>query len=161
MSFINERVLPTGLTFDDVLLVPAYSEVLPREVSTVARFSRNITLNIPIVSAAMDTVTEGAMAIAMARLGGLGVIHKNLSVERQVEEVRKVKSYLNGVIHKPITFHANQTVAEMMREKQVKKYSFSGVRPSVCKKDVLQGKGIHDKEIGCDPVISAEQDYKM
>ena len=79
MSFINERVLPTGLTFDDVLLVPAYSEVLPREVSTVGRFSRNIQLNIPIVSAAMDTVTEANLAIAMAREGGIGIIHKNMT----------------------------------------------------------------------------------
>ena len=80
MSFIDERVSTTGLTFDDVLLVPAYSEVLPREVSTVGRFSRNIQLNIPIVSAAMDTVTEAPLAIALAREGGIGVLHKNMSI---------------------------------------------------------------------------------
>ena len=78
MSFINERVQPEGLTFDDVLLVPAYSEVLPREVDIRTRFSRNIRLNIPIVSAAMDTVTEAPLAIALAREGGIGVIHKNI-----------------------------------------------------------------------------------
>ena len=89
MSFINEKVQPEGLTFDDVLLVPAYSEVLPREVSVVTRFSRNIQLNIPIVSAAMDTVTEAPLAIALAREGGIGVIHKNMSIEQQAEEVTR------------------------------------------------------------------------
>ena len=83
MSFIDERVQPTGLTFDDVLLVPAYSEVLPREVNVTSRFSRNIKLNIPIVSAAMDTVTEAPLAIALAREGGIGVIHKNMSIAEQ------------------------------------------------------------------------------
>ena len=83
MSFINERVQPEGLTFDDVLLVPAYSEVLPREVDVKTRFSRNIALNIPIVSAAMDTVTEAPLAIALAREGGIGVIHKNMSRPRR------------------------------------------------------------------------------
>ncbi|MCQ2297907.1 MAG: IMP dehydrogenase, partial [Bacteroidales bacterium] len=84
-KFIGE-----GLTYDDVLLVPAYSDVLPREVSTKTRFSKNITLNIPLVSAAMDTVTEAAMAIGMAQEGGIGVLHKNMSIERQAAEVRKV-----------------------------------------------------------------------
>lgn len=92
MSFIEQRAKREGLTFDDVLLVPAYSEVLPKEVSLKARFSRNISLNIPIVSAAMDTVTESAMAIAVAREGGIGVIHKNMTIERQAEEVRNVKA---------------------------------------------------------------------
>ena len=80
MSFIDQRAVREGLTFDDVLLVPAYSEVLPREVNLKSRFSRHITLNIPIVSAAMDTVTEAPMAIAIAREGGIGVIHKNMSI---------------------------------------------------------------------------------
>ena len=87
-----------GLTFDDISLVTQYADFLPHDADVSTRFSRNVTLNIPFVSAAMDTVTESAMAIAMAQLGGLGVIHKNLSVEKQAEEVRKVKYYLNGII---------------------------------------------------------------
>ena len=115
-----------GLTFDDISLVTQYADFLPHDADVSTRFSRNVTLNIPFVSAAMDTVTESAMAIAMAQLGGLGVIHKNLSIEKQAEEVRKVKYYLNGVIRTPVVFHPNQTVAEMMEEKRRKKYSFSG-----------------------------------
>ena len=92
MSFAQERINSEALTFDDVLLVPAYSEVLPREVSTKARFSRNITLNIPIVSAAMDTVSEAEMAIAVAQKGGISVVHKNMSIEAQAEHIRKVKN---------------------------------------------------------------------
>ncbi|HAT63497.1 MAG TPA: IMP dehydrogenase, partial [Flavobacteriaceae bacterium] len=91
MTAHNHKILGEGLTYDDVLLVPAYSEVLPREVSIITQFSRNITLNVPIVSAAMDTVTESAMAIAMAREGGIGVLHKNMTIEQQAAEVRKVK----------------------------------------------------------------------
>lgn len=93
MSFAEERINSTALTFDDVLLVPAYSDVLPREVSTKARFTRNITLNIPVVSAAMDTVSEKAMAIMLARKGGISVIHKNMSIEAQARQVREVKEY--------------------------------------------------------------------
>ena len=92
MSFIDQRVKCEGLTFDDVLLVPAYSEILPKDVSLKTKFTRNITLNIPVVSAAMDTVTESATAIALASQGGIGVIHKNMSVEAQAGEVRKVKA---------------------------------------------------------------------
>lgn len=92
MSFIEERIALEGLTFDDVLLIPAYSEVLPREVKLQSHFSRNIKLNIPIVSAAMDTVTEAPMAIALAREGGIGVIHKNMAIQNQATEVRKVKN---------------------------------------------------------------------
>ena len=93
MSFAEERINSTALTFDDVLLVPAYSEVLPREVSTKARFTRNISLNIPIVSAAMDTVYEKAMAIMLARKGGVSVVHKNMSIEAQAQQIREVKEY--------------------------------------------------------------------
>lgn len=93
MSFAEERINSTALTFDDVLLVPAYSEVLPREVSTKARFTRNISLNIPIVSAAMDTVSEKAMAIMLARKGGISVIHKNMGIEAQARQIREVKEY--------------------------------------------------------------------
>ena len=115
-----------GLTFDDISLVTQYADFLPHDADVSSKFSRNVKLNIPFVSAAMDTVTESDMAIAMARLGGIGVIHKNLSIERQADEVRKVKYYLNGIIRTPVTFHPEQTVAEMMNEKRVKKYSFSG-----------------------------------
>lgn len=93
MSFAEERINSTALTFDDVLLVPAYSEVLPREVSTKARFTRNISLNIPIVSAAMDTVSEKAMAIMLARKGGISVVHKNMGIEAQARQIREVKEY--------------------------------------------------------------------
>ena len=115
-----------GLTFDDISLVTQYADFLPHDADVSSKFSRHVKLNIPFVSAAMDTVTESDMAIAMARLGGIGVIHKNLSVERQADEVRKVKYYLNGIIRTPVTFHPEQTVAEMMNEKRAKKYSFSG-----------------------------------
>lgn len=104
-----------GLTFDDVLLVPAYSEVLPREVSLKGRFSRHIGLNIPVVSAAMDTVTEAPMAIAIAREGGIGVIHKNMSIAAQAAEVRKVKRAENGMIDDPITIGKDQTVGDALR----------------------------------------------
>lgn len=115
-----------GLTFDDISLVTRYADFLPDEADISSNFTRNVKLNIPFVSAAMDTVTESKMAIAMARLGGIGVIHKNLSVERQAEEVRKVKYYLNGIIRKPVVFRRDQTVEEMQNEKKAKKYSFSG-----------------------------------
>ncbi len=122
MSFINERVQPEGLTFDDVLLVPAYSEVLPREVSIRTRFSRNIQLNIPIVSAAMDTVTEAPLAIALAREGGIGVIHKNMTIAEQAAHVRRVKRAENGMIYDPITISKDNTVGdalELMHENKI------------------------------------------
>ena len=115
MSFLNDRILQEGLTFDDVLLVPAQSLVLPREVDVAGQFSRRIKLNAPIVSAAMDTVTEAAMAIAIAREGGIGVIHKNMSVEEQVEQVRKVKRAENGMIFDPVTIHKDATVGDALR----------------------------------------------
>lgn len=108
-----------GLTFDDVLLIPAYSEVLPREVNLSTRFSRNITLNVPLVSAAMDTVTEAALAIAIAREGGIGVIHKNMSIAEQARQVHAVKRAENGMIYDPVTIKRGSTVADalsMMRE---------------------------------------------
>ena len=122
MSFINEKVLPEGLTFDDVLLVPAYSEVLPREVSVRTRFSRNISLNVPIVSAAMDTVTEAPLAIALAREGGIGVIHKNMTIAQQAAHVRRVKRAENGMIYDPITISRNETVGDalaLMRDNKI------------------------------------------
>lgn len=115
MSFIKEKIAEEGLTFDDVLLIPSYSEVLPREVDLSCRFSRNISLNIPIVSAAMDTVTEAPMAIALAREGGIGVIHKNMSIAAQAAEVRKVKRSENGMINDPVTINLNQTVGDALK----------------------------------------------
>ncbi len=119
MSFIADRVQMDGLTFDDVLLIPAYSEVLPRDVKIATRFSRNIGLNVPIVSAAMDTVTESSLAIAIAREGGIGVIHKNMSIAEQARQVHAVKRAENGMIYDPVTILLGSTVAEalaMMRE---------------------------------------------
>lgn len=115
MSQLTERVQMEGLTFDDVLLIPAYSEVLPREVSLQGQFSRHITLNIPVVSAAMDTVTEAPMAIAVAREGGIGVIHKNMSIAQQAAQVRRVKRAENGLIVDPITITAERTVGDALQ----------------------------------------------
>lgn len=114
MSFIADKVIMDGLTFDDVLLIPAYSEVLPREVDLTTRFSRNIRLNIPFVSAAMDTVTEAKLAIAIAREGGIGVIHKNMSIEEQAMQVRYVKRAENGMISNPVSILRNKTVGEAL-----------------------------------------------
>ena len=95
------KIVGEGLTYDDVLLIPAYSEILPRDVSIKSKFSRNISLNVPISSAAMDTVTESKMAIAMAREGGIGVLHKNMTIEQQAIKVRKVKRAESGMIIDP------------------------------------------------------------
>ena len=105
-----DKFVGEGLTYDDVLLIPAFSEVLPREVSIQTKFTKNITLNVPIVSAAMDTVTESGMAIAMAREGGIGVLHKNMTIEKQANEVRKVKRSESGMILEPITIKKEGTV---------------------------------------------------
>ncbi|MDE5626562.1 MAG: IMP dehydrogenase, partial [Candidatus Amulumruptor sp.] len=114
MSFIADRVKMDGLTFDDVLLIPAYSEVLPREVNLRTRFSRRITLNVPLVSAAMDTVTEARLAIAIAREGGIGVIHKNMSIAEQARQVHAVKRAENGMIYDPVTIKRGSTVADAL-----------------------------------------------
>ena len=114
MSFIADKVIMDGLTFDDVLLVPAYSEVLPRNVDLSTNFSRNIKLNIPIVSAAMDTVTETGMAIAIAREGGIGVIHKNMTIEEQAKQVRSVKRAENGMISNPVSIKRGKTVGDAL-----------------------------------------------
>ncbi len=115
-----------GLTFDDLSLVTMYSDFLPADTSVCSMFSRNIGLNIPFVSAAMDTVTESKMAIGMARLGGIGVIHKNLTVDKQADEVWNVKHYLNGLIKNPVAFNPDQTVLDIIEEKEKRKYSFNG-----------------------------------
>lgn len=115
MSFLDEKVVQEGMTFDDVLLIPAYSEVTPNMVSLAGRFSRNIPLNIPFASAAMDTVTEAEMAIAIAREGGIGVIHKNMSIAEQAAQVRKVKRAESGMIYDPITISKDETVGDALR----------------------------------------------
>ncbi len=120
-----EENIPEGLTFDDVMLLPAHSTVLPRDVDLTTRLSRNITLNIPLVSAAMDTVTEARTAICMAREGGLGFIHKNLSIEEQAVEVDKVKKSESGMIVDPITMRPNQKIREALD--MMAKYRISGV----------------------------------
>lgn len=115
MSFIEEKIAQEGMTFDDVLLIPAYSEVTPNMVSLCSRFSRNIRLNIPVVSAAMDTVTEADMAIAIAREGGIGVVHKNMSIAAQAAQVRKVKRAESGMIYDPVTITKEETVGDALR----------------------------------------------
>lgn len=114
MSFIADKVIMDGLTFDDVLLIPAYSEVLPRNVDLSTNFSRNIKLNIPMVSAAMDTVTEAKLAIAIAREGGIGVIHKNMTIEEQAKQVKWVKRAENGMISNPVSIKRGKTVGDAL-----------------------------------------------
>ena len=113
-SFVADKIVMDGLTFDDVLLIPAYSEVLPKTVELKTRFSRNITLNVPFVTAAMDTVTESAMAIAIAREGGIGVIHKNMTTEEQAHQVAIVKRAENGMIYDPVTIRRGKTVKDAL-----------------------------------------------
>lgn len=136
MSFIEDRVKMDGLTFDDVLLIPAYSEVLPRNVDLRTRFSRNITLNIPIVSAAMDTVTEARLAIAIAREGGIGVIHKNMSIAEQARQVHSVKRAENGMIYDPVTITADKTVGDTLA--LMEEYHIGGI-PVVDDDNILVG----------------------
>ena len=125
MSFIADRVKMDGLTFDDVLLIPAYSEVLPRSVNLKTRFSRNITLNVPLVSAAMDTVTEARLAIAIAREGGIGVIHKNMSIAEQARQVHAVKRAENGMIYDPVTIKRGSTVRDALA--MMEEYHIGGI----------------------------------
>ena len=113
-SFVADKIVMDGLTFDDVLLIPAYSEVLPKEVEVKTKFTRNITLNVPFVTAAMDTVTEASMAIAIAREGGIGVIHKNMSIEEQAHQVAIVKRAENGMIYDPVTIRRGSTVKDAL-----------------------------------------------
>ncbi|WP_318342729.1 IMP dehydrogenase [Flagellimonas baculiformis] len=119
------KIVGEGLTYDDVLLVPAYSEVLPREVNIQSKFTRNITINVPIVSAAMDTVTESRMAIAMAREGGIGVLHKNMTIEQQALKVRKVKRAESGMIMDPVTLPLDSKVRDA--KASMKEHSIGGI----------------------------------
>jgi IMP dehydrogenase len=125
MTAHENKIIGEGLTYDDVLLVPAFSEVLPREVSIKTQFTRNITLNVPIVSAAMDTVTESAMAIAIAREGGIGVLHKNMTIDQQAAEVRKVKRAESGMIQDPVTLNKDNTVGDA--QKTMREYRIGGI----------------------------------
>jgi IMP dehydrogenase len=131
-----DKIVGEGLTYDDVLLIPAFSEVLPREVNIQAKFTRNITINVPIVSAAMDTVTESRMAIAMAREGGIGVLHKNMSIEAQALKVRKVKRAESGMIIDPVTLPLTATVKDA--KDNMREFSIGGI-PIVDKDHKLLG----------------------
>jgi IMP dehydrogenase len=136
MSFIADRVRFDGLTFDDVLLVPAFSDVLPQNVDLSTRFSRNINLKVPFVSAAMDTVTESKMAIAIAREGGIGVIHKNMSISEQAKQVQIVKRAENGMIYDPVTINSGSTVSQCL--KLMAEYHIGGI-PVIDKNKKLVG----------------------
>lgn len=125
MNPFQNKVINEGLTYDDVLLVPAYSEILPRDTNITTYFTRNIKLNAPIVSAAMDTVTEAKLAIAIAQEGGIGVLHKNMTIEQQAEEVRKVKRSESGMIQDPVTLQIGATVGNALEI--MKKYNIGGI----------------------------------
>jgi IMP dehydrogenase len=135
-SFVADKIVMDGLTFDDVLLIPAYSEVLPKTVELKTLFSRNIELNVPFVTAAMDTVTESAMAIAIAREGGIGVVHKNMSIEEQARQVAIVKRAENGMIYDPVTIRRGSTVAEALA--MMAEYHIGGI-PVVDEENHLVG----------------------
>lgn len=135
-QLLSDKIALEGLTFDDVLLMPGYSEVLPREVDIRSRLTPNITLNIPLLSAAMDTVTEAALATALAREGGIGILHKNMSIEKQAEQVRKVKRSESGLIIDPVTLEANASIGDalrLMRENRI------GGIPIIDKQGMLVG----------------------
>jgi IMP dehydrogenase len=150
---MSNKVLREGLTYDDVLVVPAYSEVLPHMVSTATKFTKNITLNVPVVSAAMDTVTESKMAIAIAQEGGIGVLHKNMSIESQAFEVRKVKRSESGMILDPITLGLNANVGDaflMMRENKI------GVTSTWVKVNQL----VSEPHVSCAPLVVTKSGTK-
>ena len=136
MSANNSKIVGEGLTYDDVLLVPAYSEVLPREVNISSQFTKNITLHTPVVAAAMDTVSESSMAIAMARAGGIAVIHKNMSIAAQAAEVRKVKRSESGMIQDPITLLETANVGDALAI--MSEHKIGGI-PVVDTEGVLKG----------------------
>ena len=136
MSYISDKIISDGLTFDDLLLIPGYSEVIPSSVSLKSKFSRNIMLNTPIVSAAMDTVTETAMAIAIARIGGIGVIHKNMSINEQARQVKKVKRAENSMIYDPVTINESATIGDALAI--MTEFHIGGI-PVVDKQRTLKG----------------------
>ena len=136
MTAHNDKILGEGLTYDDVLLIPAFSDVLPREVNIQAKFTRNITINVPIASAAMDTVTESALAIAIAREGGIGVLHKNMTIEQQAQEVRRVKRAESGMILDPVTLPLSASVIDAKANMQ--EHGIGGI-PIVDEHGTLKG----------------------
>ena len=136
MKAHTTKIIGEGLTYDDVLLIPNYSDVLPRDVTIQSKFSRNITLNVPIASAAMDTVTESSMAIAMAQEGGIGVLHKNMTIEQQAAKVRKVKRAESGMIIDPVTLPLTATVGDA--KQAMREFSIGGI-PVVDEKGILKG----------------------
>ncbi len=136
MTSHQNKIVGEGLTYDDVLLVPAFSEILPREVSIQTKFTRNITINVPFISAAMDTVTESKMAIAMAQEGGIGVLHKNMTIEQQAAKVRKVKRAESGMIIDPVTLPLTAKVSDA--KQSMAEYSIGGI-PIVDEKGILKG----------------------
>lgn len=136
MTAHNNKILGEGLTYDDVLLVPAFSDVLPREVNIQTKFTRNITINVPIASAAMDTVTESALAIAMAREGGIGVLHKNMTIEQQAHQVRRVKRAESGMILDPVTLPLTATVIDA--KANMKEHRIGGI-PVIDENGILKG----------------------
>jgi len=136
MKAHTTKIIGEGLAYDDVLLIPNYSEVLPREVCIQSKFSRNISLNVPIISAAMDTVTESSMAIAMAQEGGIGVLHKNMTIEQQAAKVRKVKRAESGMIIDPVTLELNATVADA--KNAMREFGIGGI-PIVDNNKILKG----------------------
>ena len=159
-SFVDDKIAFEGLTYDDVLLVPAYSEVLPRTVELSTRFSRNIQLNIPFISAAMDTVTESKMAIAIAREGGIGVIHKNMSIEEQARQVAIVKRAENGMIYDPVTIQRGSKVRDALA--LMTEYHIGGI-PVVDEENHLVGivtnrdlRFEHDMDKNVDEVMTSE-----
>jgi len=121
----KQKIVYEGITYDDVLLIPRYSKILPREVTIASRLTNNITLTVPIISAAMDTITESEMAIALAREGGIGVIHKNLSIEKQAEQVDKVKRSESGMISNPETLFEDDRIGDALA--LMSKYRISGI----------------------------------
>ena len=154
MTAHQNKIVGEGLTYDDVLLVPAFSEVLPREVNIQTKFTRNITINVPIVSAAMDTVTESKMAIAMAREGGIGVLHKNMTIEQQAAKVRKVKRAESGMIIDPVTLPLTATVLDA--KENMAEHSIGGI-PVVDADGVLKGivtnRDLRFEKIGERPLV--------
>ncbi|WP_452218862.1 IMP dehydrogenase [Lacinutrix undariae] len=154
MTAHQNKIVGEGLTYDDVLLVPAFSEVLPREVNIQTKFTRNITINVPIVSAAMDTVTESKMAIAMAREGGIGVLHKNMTIEQQAAKVRKVKRAESGMIIDPVTLPLTATVLDA--KENMAEHSIGGI-PVVDADGILKGivtnRDLRFEKIGERPLV--------